>query len=168
MSKTVFVLGEELVVTAPVAVAVPTSANTKAVCAQAQSFRKVTLYVDFRVPPEDELSALEDRVRADNLALASQIRDAEGRLGKASADDRAAIDAELADLRQRAREVQVEDLKAYIVGFPDGSGIAGPDGQPVPYSADAVAQLVAHRHVRKGLWDAFLTLMNGPETKRGN
>lgn len=168
MSKTVFILGEELVVTAPVTVSIPTSANTRGIGAQTQSFRKVTLYVDFRVPPEDELSALEDRVRADNVALAGQIREAEARLGKASADDRAAADAELADLRQRAREVQVEDLKAYIVGFPDGSGIAGPDGQPVPYSDEAVAQLVAHRHVRKGLWGAFLTLLNGPETKRGN
>lgn len=168
MSKTVFILGEDLVVTAPVTVSIPTSANTKAVGAQTQSFRKVMLFVDFRIPPEDELSELEDRVRADNLALSTQIRDAESRLAKAGGEDRAAIENELADLRRRVREVQAEDLKTYIVGFPDGSGITGPDSQPVPYSEEAVAQLVAHRHVRKGLWDAFLVLLNGPEAKRGN
>jgi hypothetical protein len=167
MSKVAFVLDDNLTVDAPVLIQVPTSTKATGGTAR-QSFVTKTAYVTFRIPTEDELDAVLNDVAIHNDRVSRQIAEAEQERTEAPDDDtRAAIDRKLAELRKAGRLNQIEQLKATIVGLPNGHGFAEKDGSPCEYSPELIERLCQFRTVRNALWAAFMLVLNG-DPKKGN
>lgn len=167
-SRPVFILDEEVEVTAPVHIRVPKSTAATGRGTVKQEFVTKTAFVTFRLPSEDELDAVIDEVRRANDETSKAIAEAQKRLEAAADDDaRADIDEEMVRLRKALRLGQVEQLKAFVTGLPEGSGIAEKDGSPAVFSPELIDRLCAFRHVRAALWEAFLLVVNG-DGKKGN
>lgn len=167
MSKPIFVLDDTLIVTAPVHIQVPQSSRATGGRAQ-QQFVIRTAYVDFRIPTEDELDAVLDEANRANEQLAKRITEAEKDAREAADDDsRVAAERKLADLRREVRIGQVEQLKVFIAGLPDGHGFAEADGSSCVFSPELIGRLCQYRAVRTALWNAFLLILNG-DPKKGN
>ncbi len=167
MAKVSFVLDDDLVVTAPVNIRVPKSVTTSAT-APRQAFASKTIFVDIRVPDEDELEEVQDRIRRDNEAVVAALTDAEtARLTATDDDARLAAEARVDAIRKTLRDAATEQLKAFIVGLPDNHGIGEQDGSLAVYSTDLIERLCKRRHIRNALWDAFLGVLNG-DPKKGN
>lgn len=168
MSHTAFILDEQIDVVAPVHIKVPQSVKTGGGKSN-QTFVTRTAYVSIRIPTEDELEEVGERVRKANGDWLKHLNEANRRLTEATDDqERVAAEAALAKLRRDYRDNQVETLKEFVIGLPDGHGIQERDGSPATYSTDLIERLCGYRHVRRALWDAFVLLLNGEEIKKGN
>lgn len=168
MSKAAFILDEQIDIVAPVHIKVPQSAKTGGGKSN-QSFVTRTAYVTIRIPTEDELEEVGERVRKDNADWLKRLNEAGDRLTAATDDqERADAEAAQAKLRTEYRDNQVELLKEFVIGLPDGHGIQERDGSSAEYSANLIERLCGYRNVRRALWEAFMLLLNGEETKKGN
>lgn len=155
---------DTLIITVPAHVKVPVSTQPGA---GKQAFSVETIFVDMKVPTEDELDAISWTVTRENDALNRRIsnlmkaRDEEtGELGKRK------IDADITAATAGLKSFQTEQLKAVIVGLPEGSGIVDGD-QPAAWSPELVARLCQYRSVRTALWDAFTLVLNGKPIPNG-
>ncbi len=167
MSKIAFVLDDDLVVTAPVHVRVPKSAKTGGGVTK-QEFVTKTIYLNFRVPTEEELEDVQDRIRKQNDGLLKRLAEAEKNRSNAGDDEeRLACEAEVDRIRKDIRDSMIDQLKEFATGLPDGHGIGEPSGDPATFSPELIDRLCAYRHVRSALWDAFVLLLNG-DPKKGN
>jgi hypothetical protein len=167
LSKISFVLDDDLLVTAPVHIRMPKSVTTTGGVSQ-QAFVKKTIFVTFRVPDEDVLEDVQERIRRENEGLVKRLAEAErDRLTVGDDEARIAGDAVVDKIRKDIRDSVTEQLKEFIVGLPDNHGIGEQDGTLALYSVDLVERLCKRRHTRTALWDAFLLVLNG-DPKKGN
>lgn len=163
----VFDLSEDLIVTAPVVFNAPVSVKTNGVKAE-QSFVKKTIYLDFRVPLEDEVEAVQGRVNLANAEIFRRRAALMEREKQASDDERAEIDREKQALTEQIRIGQEDTLVEFVVGLPDGHGIQD-GGGPAVYSPELIRRMCQRRFLRDAMYAAFLTLLNGPAAaKKGN
>jgi hypothetical protein len=167
MSSVVFNLSDDLVVTVPVVFQVPTSVKTNGVKPE-QSFVKRTIYLNMRVPEEDEIEAVQGRVNlanADIFRRRAALSEAEK---TASPEEQADIDRERQKLTEEIRLGQEDMLVEFVVGLPDGHGIGEGDG-PAEFSSDLIRRMCQRRFLRDAMYAAFVKLLNGPgDAKKGN
>lgn len=167
MANPVFILDADHTVTSPVHIEQPSSVRPTGGVSK-QTFVRRTAYVTFRVPADDELDEVFEEVQRFNDNLMKQIAAAEAELAQAaSEEERQGLEQRLRELRRSVRLGQVEQLKSFIVGFPDGHGFAESDGSPCVYSKEVIGRLCRYRPVHKALWEAFLLVVNGDQ-KKGN
>lgn len=167
MAKIAFNLSDRIVVTAPVHIKVPQSANTKAVGKSETRFVTQTVYLDFEVPKQDDLDELAEEIRRQNRELSDKVSEAVDRRRAASTDEeRTAIDEEIAAINREVRNAGIEQLKRFVVGLPENHGI-GVDGGEAEYSPELIERLCQYEFVRAAMLDALQGLINGG-AKRGN
>lgn len=168
MAACVFSLADDLTVVAPVPFSVPVSAKTNGVKAE-QAFVKKVIYLEFRVPLEDELDDLQAEILTHNTETARKL-DLLAKDEAAAAGDAevlAGIDATRVALTAARRNFQTDALARFVVGLPDGHGIGDENGDLAVYSQDLIHRMCQRRFLRVAMWDAFTKLLNG-EGKRGN
>jgi hypothetical protein len=168
MAACVFSLADDLRVVAPVPFSVPVSAKTNGVKTE-QSFIKKTIYLEFRVPLEDELDDLQAEILTHNTETARKLdqlaKDEAAAAGDAAA--LAAIDVERVALTGARRNFQTDALARFVTGLPDGHGVGDESGELAVHSGDLIHRMCQRRFLRSAMWDAFTKLLNG-EGKRGN
>lgn len=162
-------LDDDLIVTVPVHVKKPQSVRpTAGRGAPKQTFVTATIYVDMRIPSEDELDEMDFRLEQHSADVARRLGEARARLDEALPEEqRVGIEAEIAAIRREFRSAQAEKLREVVIGLPDNHGIGNADGTPAEWEPGLVDRLCRVRHIRTALWDAFVLALNG-EGKRGN
>jgi hypothetical protein len=167
MSSVIFDLSDDLIVTVPVVFQVPTSVKTNGVKPE-QSYVKRTIYLNMRVPQEDEIEAVQARVNLANAEIfrrRAALAEAEK---TASAEEQAEIDRERQKLTEEIRLGQEDMLVEFTVGLPDGHGV-GENGAPAEFSPDLIRRMCQRRFLREAMSAAWLKLLNGPgDAKKGN
>lgn len=167
MANPVFVLDTDHTVTSPVHIEQPSSVRPTGGVSK-QNFVRRTAYVTFRVPTEDEMDDVFVEVQNHNSNLLKKIAENEAEIEQASSEEeRQELRGKLRELQRSSRLVQVEQLKSFIIGLPEGHGFAEKDGSPCVYSQGLIDRLCQYRPVHKALWDAFLLVVNGDQ-KKGN
>lgn len=161
-------LDDDLIVTVPVHVKKPQSVRpASGRGAPKQTFITATIYVDMRIPDEDELDEMDFRLEKHSADVARRLSEARTRLDAAPEEQQAEIEAEITAIRREFRSAQTEKLSEVIVGLPDNHGIGKDATTPVEWEPGLVGRLCRVRHIRTALWDAFVLALNG-EGKRGN
>lgn len=167
MSSVIFDLSDDLIVTVPVVFQVPTSVKTNGVKPE-QSFAKRTIYLNMRVPQEDEIEVVQARVNLANAEIFRRravLAEAEK---TATPEEKVDIDTERQALTEKIRLGQEDMLVEFVVGLPDGHGI-GENGGPAEFSADLIRRMCQRRFLRDAMYAGFVKLLNGPgDAKKGN
>lgn len=167
MSKIAFILDDELIVTAPAHIRVPKSVRPGG-GAPKQEFLTKTIFVNFRVPSEDELEEAQERTSRHNNEQLKLLREAEKGLNAAEDDEaRLAAEADVRRIQKGIRDHMTEQLKEFLVSLPDNHGIGEKDSSLAAYSPELIERLCNYRHIRAALWDAWLLVLNG-DPKKGN